>query len=78
MRETCGMESKYALQHDQKSVRALRDSINIMESIGDTTKALSVIFIADDKLNDIAIVMIRITYNFKGSTLSKFDIILYF
>lgn len=77
MRETCGMESKYALQHDQKSVRALRDSINIMESIGDTTKALSVIFIAD-KLNDIAIVMIRITYNFKGSTLSKFDIILYF
>lgn len=45
-----------------------------MESIGDTTKALLVIFIAD-KLNDIAIVMIRITYNFKGSTLSKFDII---
>lgn len=46
-----------------------------MESIGDTTKALLVIFIADDKLNDIAIAMIRITYNFKGSTLSKFDII---
>lgn len=47
-----------------------------MESIGDTTKALLVIFIAD-KLNDIAIVMIRITYNFKGSTLSKFDILFY-
>lgn len=45
-----------------------------MESIEDNTKALLVIFIAD-KLNDIAIVMIRTIYNFKGSTLSKFDII---
>lgn len=45
-----------------------------MESIGDNTKSLLVIFIAD-KLNNIVIVMIRITYDFKGSALSKLDII---
>lgn len=45
-----------------------------MENIEDNTKAHLVVFIAD-KLNNIAIVMIRIIYDFKGSPLSKFDII---